>query len=314
MIDADDVIRHDVLVYAGEGTSATSVKQTTRAILFICNCPVDTITADELIAGAWMQRTRLLVMPGGRDLLYCNSLNGLGNELIKEFVELGGSYLGICAGAYFASAECVFDRGGPLQVIGPRELAFFPDAAVGPVLSHYSYQTFAHVRAARVLWYLNADADSCTSKEAMLYFHGGCTFHNAHMHSEVEVLATYANQKAYYAGVLHDQENQCGNDPCIDQVTGVCSKPVVTSAPVSAPSPTHAPAPAIICVSAKRGLAVLSGVHIEYDPHCVELEDQLMLSKEFDRGVLSDLRRCDGDRQLILRTVLQRLGVKVKNL
>jgi glutamine amidotransferase-like uncharacterized protein len=49
-----------------------------------------------------------------------------------EFVELaGGSYLGLCAGAYYGSSRVVFEPGTPLEVIGDRELAFFPGIARG---------------------------------------------------------------------------------------------------------------------------------------------------------------------------------------
>ena len=44
----------------------------------------------------------------------------------QEFVENGGSYLGICAGAYFACDYIEFDKNGPLEVVGPRDLKFYP--------------------------------------------------------------------------------------------------------------------------------------------------------------------------------------------
>jgi hypothetical protein len=44
----------------------------------------------------------------------------------------GGAYLGLCAGAYYACASIEFDRGGPLQVAGPRELRLFAGSARGP--------------------------------------------------------------------------------------------------------------------------------------------------------------------------------------
>jgi glutamine amidotransferase-like uncharacterized protein len=41
----------------------------------------------------------LLAVPGGADLPFCKALNGAPNERIRRFVEEGGAYLGICAGA-----------------------------------------------------------------------------------------------------------------------------------------------------------------------------------------------------------------------
>jgi hypothetical protein len=47
------------------------------------------------------------------------------------FVNSGGSYLGLCAGAYYACSSVQFEQGSRLQVLGDRELAFFPGIACG---------------------------------------------------------------------------------------------------------------------------------------------------------------------------------------
>ena len=72
----------------------------------------------------------LLIMPGGADLYFCEKLNGEGNRLIGEFVALGGQYLGICAGAYYGCESLDWNNG---EIAGPRELAFLPCRATGPV-------------------------------------------------------------------------------------------------------------------------------------------------------------------------------------
>lgn len=72
----------------------------------------------------------LFVMPGGADLYYCEKLNGEGNSKIKAFVEQGGHYLGICAGAYYATREIDWAKG---DIAGSRELNFHDGKATGPV-------------------------------------------------------------------------------------------------------------------------------------------------------------------------------------
>lgn len=72
----------------------------------------------------------LFVMPGGADLYYCEKLNGEGNILIEDFVAKGGSYLGICAGAYYACNNLNWNHG---EISGFRELNFYPESAIGPV-------------------------------------------------------------------------------------------------------------------------------------------------------------------------------------
>ena len=80
------------------------------------------------------------MFPGGRDLPYCAQLNGeRGAGRVARYVRDGGSYLGLCAGAYFAAARVDFELGTPLEVTGPRELAFFPGAAVGAVAPGFAY-------------------------------------------------------------------------------------------------------------------------------------------------------------------------------
>ena len=65
---------------------------------------------------------------------YCSILNGAGNRKIEQFVQQGGTYIGFCAGGYYGSSKCEFEVGDKyLQVIGDRELAFFPGICRGCV-------------------------------------------------------------------------------------------------------------------------------------------------------------------------------------
>ncbi len=45
------------------------------------------------------------------DLPYCADLHGTGCTRIRAFVHAGGSYMGLCAGAYFGSSYCEFEKG-----------------------------------------------------------------------------------------------------------------------------------------------------------------------------------------------------------
>ncbi len=75
----------------------------------------------------------LFVLPGGADLYYVEKLEAAGNEGIKHYVNSGGRYLGICAGAYYAARSILYAKGSAYEVKGPRALGFFPGLAVGPV-------------------------------------------------------------------------------------------------------------------------------------------------------------------------------------
>ena len=117
-------------------------------------------------------------MPGGRDLPYCKELDGAGNQEIGQFVKEGGSYLGICAGAYYGSAYVEFAKGDPhMEVIGPRELAFLPVTAKGPVFPGYSYETNAGAHAAGVVVTKAGGEMLGLSEESLsLFYNGGCNF------------------------------------------------------------------------------------------------------------------------------------------
>lgn len=86
-------------------------------------------TASMILNGC-LQDTSLLIMPGGADLYNCEKLNGEGNRIIRDYVAQGGSYLGICAGAYYGCSSLDWNHG---EIDDPRELGFFHGQAVGPV-------------------------------------------------------------------------------------------------------------------------------------------------------------------------------------
>lgn len=91
--------------------------------------------AADILNGILDDTIRLFVMPGGADLYYCEKLNGPGNAAIRRYVEQGGRYLGICAGAYYACAAIEWAARTPHEISGPRELAFYSGSATGPIAS-----------------------------------------------------------------------------------------------------------------------------------------------------------------------------------
>ena len=77
------------------------------------------------ISGTWTRTCQVIGFGGGYDLGFIRALGGKGTKIVRDFVQQGGSYLGFCAGAYWACNYIEFDKDGPLQVVGERFLKFF---------------------------------------------------------------------------------------------------------------------------------------------------------------------------------------------
>ena len=91
------------------------------------------VNANEILAGALSADIDVLVMPGGASRYKAAKLNGAANDLIKKYVSAGGSYLGICAGAYMGCETTYWAKGLPFEIICHNPLNFFPGLALGPI-------------------------------------------------------------------------------------------------------------------------------------------------------------------------------------
>ena len=173
-----------IFIYADEGTSLFCIECLQRDLN---GHNVRTITAEEVITSDWDKEATLFIMPGGRDVPYTEKLNGAGNARIWKYVNEGGHYLGFCAGAYYGSGYVNFDLGTPLEVQGPRELAFFPGTATGPAYGPgtYCYKNRFGARASLI--------ELSDETKMRAYLNGGCYFENADKYPNVTILAHYAD-------------------------------------------------------------------------------------------------------------------------
>jgi biotin--protein ligase len=236
-----------IKIYAGKGVSDLSLKHTLAFLIqYAEGLPVETISTDSILHADWEHNTALIVVPGGADLPYKRMLDGKGNAKIKAFVEQGGAYLGICAGAYFGGSKVEFALGEPLEVKGERELGFFPGVVRGPHLAPFDYESQSGARAARL--FVSGERD-----EPVVYFNGGGYFDDADAYSDVEVLAWYDAEHKYAA---------------------------------------------IVRRKIGKGVAVLSGVHFEYDPELLDPTDPYLAE------ILFQLREGDAARRRFSQRLL----------
>lgn len=232
--------KQNILIYAGPGAGPKSVANTKLMIQSLVseNYTIQTVGPEEIIEAGWLYDTALLIMPGGADRPYLEKLHGPGNHNIRDYVKKGGKFLGICAGSYYASDRLEFDKGGPLEVTGERELKFFPGLVEGPTYSGFDYNDVQNVngmRAAKIYW--QNDAAFAAQREFFVFYNGGGHFVNAENYPNTLILARYSSE-------------------ILDK-------------------PNYMPAAIVEC-SVGHGKAILSGPHFEWEPASIAIEPKHM--------------------------------------
>ena len=137
------------------------------------------------------------MIPGGADLPYCRKLNGEGNRRIIRFVEQGGAYLGLCAGGYYGSSRCEFEVGRKgMEVVGDRELAFFPGVCRGLAYPGFVYHSEEGARAVKLKVEKKHLPEGAKVEDFRSYYNGGGVFVDAPRYKDkgVEVLASFTEK------------------------------------------------------------------------------------------------------------------------
>jgi len=165
----------NIVIYQDEGVGEFGLKCLCE---FFSNDEVWFANAEAIIDGRVLGMADIFVMPGGADLPYCRKLNGEGNDNIRAYVEEGGTYLGICAGAYYGCSKIEWHKGRSDEICEPRELAFAPVTAIGSL----------HDLAAPYDETLNSAAIVMLTGGQQAFYNGGCTFRGK---GGFEVLARY---------------------------------------------------------------------------------------------------------------------------
>lgn len=166
-----------IVIYHDEGVGEFGLSCLKR---FFAEHDLRTANATAIIDNSALKDADLFIIPGGADLPYCQKLNGAGNTNIREFVQNGGHYLGICAGAYYACRAIEYHKGRNDEICEPRELALIDATAIGslPQLAPYYDDRLRTVAA----------IDLHAEIETRAYYHGGCKFT---LHEEAIIHARY---------------------------------------------------------------------------------------------------------------------------
>ena len=154
------------------------------------------MTDSVILKEPWTPSCALLVFPGGADMGYCRTLNGEGTRRIDQYIRRGGAFIGFCAGGYFGSSRCEFEVGNkPMEVIGPRELSFFPGTCRGCAFKGFVYHSEAGAKAVELKVEKGAFGSGVIPQSFRTYYNGGGIFVDAEKYSSrgVEILAKYAD-------------------------------------------------------------------------------------------------------------------------
>ncbi len=105
--------------------------------------------------------------------------------------------MGFCAGAYYGSKRCEFEEGNKtLEVMGDRELAFYPGTCRGLAFPGFVYQSEAGARAAELQVSKDALTKGSVPDIFRSYYNGGGVFVDAPKYQAkgVEILASYTQE------------------------------------------------------------------------------------------------------------------------
>ena len=186
-------------VILGNGCTVEAVRHCVYTLrrLLSPNYAIISIEGHAIIKEPWTGTCALLVFPGGADLGYCRTLNGEGNRKISQYVERGGSYLGFCAGAYYGSKRCEFEEGNKqLEVVGDRELSFYPGPCRGLAFPGFIYHSEAGAKAVELKVSKTAFLKGTLPDMFRSYYNGGGVFVDAPKYKDrgVEILASYTQE------------------------------------------------------------------------------------------------------------------------
>ena len=171
-------------------------------------------------------KATLFIIPGGADVPYTQKLNGQPNQNIRNWVENGGIYLGICAGGYYGCSALNWHNGDEI-ITGNRELSFYTGTCHGPL---FPYDVHVDTSVSCPIQMSNG-----TIYHA--HYNGGGVYYN-HTDTNTHIWATYHHQNAD-------------------------GKPFTYNIPTTIPWHQNNQHPAIVATPIEQGLAILSAIHFE---------------------------------------------------
>ncbi len=152
-------------IYAGAGGWDESITAAENLFAWM-GVPVERVDQNTINADA-LEGYDILLIPGGDMYQYDQDISSRGDENIREFVQSGGCYVGICGGAYFASQEVIW-RGETLPM---SPLGLFSGTAQGPIHEIVSFPDYG-MSTVEIVTPNHPVTESSPKMMQMLYYWG----------------------------------------------------------------------------------------------------------------------------------------------
>ena len=270
-------IRKQIVIYRDEGVSQGTLSSTVSMFKSIRGeYDLNFITAEEIQKCSLSpSETELIVIPGGADLPYQEKLEGLGNENIRKYLDQGGKYLGICAGAYYASHSIEFGVGSQnTPIIANRELGITNYKCIGPIFG-FDPNTYQHLVLIDMIW-----KPTNTIYPSILYG-GGYFKSTSQIQYEKIAQSDIINKDSYQTRILGSY---------YDPNTGF-EYPII-----------------IKCENDIGGVAILSSPHFEIDIHKYIL-DQNIEENDYLTSIIEIMKERAEEKDELRELIMTQLGI-----
>jgi len=187
----------DVLIYSDDGTWLDGIVALENFFEYQ-NVTTKRIYATDLNSNNWNKTANAIIFPGGYSYNYQLALSLDAIDEIRNYVSNGGAYIGICAGAYFASKTVEWEGGSY-----PYELALFDGTATGSLGYIAPWPEYKMTQLT-----LNSDnpINSGSQTSISVLYYGGPIF-TPNKGVEVNTVATWNNANNTAAIINFEYEN-----------------------------------------------------------------------------------------------------------
>jgi glutamine amidotransferase-like uncharacterized protein len=179
-VELDETIHLPIIgIYSGEGSWPENVTAF-KNFLAEYNFQWQEFNSDSINSDHFYEEVDMIIFPGGFAAEYRHALKN--HQKIRSFVENGGSYVGICAGAYYAAT--IFNWQGTAY---EYPLSIFPGTAAGPLNGELNWGDAAAL-------IINSDAvpnQGFPDQIDVYYFDGPYFTVNPDNEESVDIIARY---------------------------------------------------------------------------------------------------------------------------